>query len=104
MWSKMDTDLPDITRINEPKWRAYLSGCQEVPNDFGLLKVQEFLRYGNIPIVTTPNLEIMSGGLSEGAPLVHFLCRTPRRSFLSWTCFFPPKKPMMSAGRWCMCP
>ncbi len=70
----MCTDIPEIaTKIWAPKRRAHSSGCQEAPIDFGGLSVQEFLRYGN--------LEIMSGDYhddSEGAPLVHhFLCRMP---------------------------
>jgi hypothetical protein len=61
----MDTDLPEIAKISGPKWRAHSSGCQEAPNDFGPLMVQEFLRDGNISIVATLDLEEMSGGLSR---------------------------------------
>jgi hypothetical protein len=48
----MDTDLPEIARISEPKWRAHssVSVCQEAPNDFGSLTVQEFLHYGNMEL------------------------------------------------------
>ena len=35
-----------------------------------------------------------------GASLVHFPRRMSCRSFPGRTCFFPPKKPKMSAGRW----
>ncbi len=37
-----------------------------------------------------------------GASLVHFPCRMSRKSFPGRTCFFLPKKPKMSAGRWCL--
>ncbi len=39
-------------------------------------------------------------GEFRGASLVHFPRRMSRRSFPGRTCFFPPKKPKMSAGRW----
>ncbi len=61
----MYTDLPEIAKISAPKWRAHLSGCQEAPIDFGALLFHEFLRYGNISIVAVPDVEKMSGGLSQ---------------------------------------
>ena len=65
MWSKTDTDLADIAKICQLKWRAPSSGCQEAWNDFRWQRVHEFSRNGNIPIVMALDLEIMLDDLSR---------------------------------------
>ncbi len=101
----MDSQLAGITRISELKWRAHSPGCWEHPSDFSSLSVQEFLCYGNIPIVAKLESEIMLDRISwwirRGFSLVHFPCRLSRRSYSGRTCFFPAEKPKMTAGRWC---
>ena len=58
MWSKMDSEHSDITRICEPKWDTYSSGCQDATPDFGLQSVREFSSDENISIVATVNFGI----------------------------------------------
>ena len=94
MWSKMDSQLAGITRISELKWRAHSPGCWEHPSDFSSLSVQEFLCYGNIPIVAKLESEIMLDDRISWwirASLVHFPCRLSRRSYSGRT-FFPRQK------------
>jgi hypothetical protein len=50
--------LEDITRISEPKWNTYSSGCQDAPSDFGSLSVQEFSSNKNISIIAMVNFGI----------------------------------------------
>jgi hypothetical protein len=63
MWSKMVSDLADITTICQPKWRTPLSGCQQAWDDFGWQSMGNFLRYGNIPIVATLDAEMKTATL-----------------------------------------
>jgi hypothetical protein len=59
MWSKMDSDLVDITRKSNLKWNTPLSGCYKAPSDFRLQSVGDFSSNGNIPIVPMLNYDVM---------------------------------------------
>ena len=39
MWSKRASELADIARISEAKWRAHSTGCREAWDDFASLSV-----------------------------------------------------------------
>ena len=82
-----------------------MSGCWEGPTEFSSQNIGNFLCYGNIPIVAKLESEIMLDDRISWwirASLVHFPCRLSRRSYSGRTCFFPAKKPKMTAGRWCL--
>jgi hypothetical protein len=64
MWPNTVSDLSGITTISELKWRSPSSGCWEGPTDFSSLFIENFLRYGNIPIVAMLESEIMLDSLS----------------------------------------
>ncbi len=59
MWSKMDSDLVDIARKSDLKWKIPSSGCYKAPSDFRSESVGDFSSDGNIPIVATLNYDVM---------------------------------------------
>jgi hypothetical protein len=71
MWSKMDADLADITKISQPNWTAPSPGCQEARSDFGWLSVQEFLRY-HMGILNIPTCDAQWGKNEWGIIVMGF--------------------------------
>ena len=61
MWSKMASELEDISRICQPKWNTPLSGCYEAPPDFGWQSVRELSSDKYISIVAMVNFGINAG-------------------------------------------
>jgi hypothetical protein len=59
MWSKMDSDLVDITRKSDIKWNTPSTGCYEAPSDFRLQSMGDFSSNGNTPIVAMLNYDVM---------------------------------------------
>ncbi len=59
MWSKMDSDLVDISRKSDLKWNTSSSGYYEAPSDFRSQSMGDFSSDGNIPIVATLNCDVM---------------------------------------------
>ena len=80
----MDTGLPEIAKISRTKWRAHLSGCQEAEWFCSAegARILALWEYSHCFYAQFGNKEWRFCNDLEGAPLVHFLCRTPLMSFL----------------------